>query len=268
MKFLKNYIFYLSKLIVRKIKALGVPLFICASFTLSPLIEPLTKSASAQNMVYSPSIRPLSPSAAVTSIAQSALPRCNQIRSCLNAIHFSIGPYFRGVASDSLLRPPRTASDALTAASDCSDRVNAVISIINELNRLNPSLNLQVAVKIIHFDRSPTNVFHTYLEINDGSRRLIFDPSSENLGSLAFLGRFRLIRTLTSDQFEYLFHKEWGDYFLSQNDSLRAVLAYERSLEFYSSDPNLHLNLAAAYSNLGRFSEASQHRSIAQSLRR
>lgn len=258
----------MSKLIVRKIKALGVPLFICASFALSPLIEPLTKSASAQNGVYSPSIRPFSPSSLVTSIAQNALPQCNQIRSCMNAIHFSIRSYFRGVVSDSLLRAPRTASEALNNSSDCSDRVNAVISIINELNRLNPSLNLRVAVKIIHFDRSPSNIFHTYLEINDGSRRLIFDPSSENLGSLAFRGRFRLIRTLTPNQFEYLFHKEWGDYFLSQNDYSRAVLAYERSLEFYSSDPNLHLNLAAAYSNLGRFSEASQHRSIAQSLRR
>lgn len=253
---------------MRKIKALGVPLFICASFALSPLIEHLTKSASAQNVVYSPSIRPFSPSSLVTSIAQNALPHCNQIRPCINTINLSIRPYFRGVVSDSLLRAPRTASDALNDSSDCSDRVNAVISIIGEINRLNPSLNLRAAVKIIHFDRSPSNVFHTYLEINDGSRRLIFDPSSENLGSLAFRGRFRLIRTLTTNQFEYLFHKEWGDYFLSQNDYSHAVLAYERSLEFYSSDPNLHLNLAAAYSNLGRFSEASQHRSIAQSLRR
>ncbi len=251
---------------MRKIKKTWQLLALSTVISFSPLVDPIITSAFAQNSTYSVSSDPFLPSSQITSIASETLASSTN-RAKLRILHSRLLAYFSGFPTvNSNLSVPIAANNGLSRIGDCSDRLNVVISAVNEINRISGS-TIDGVVRIVHFDRSEPNVFHAFIDFNLGRGFVHFDPSSHSFGRLSVLGNYRIIRSLSFSEYRYLFHKEWGDYFLMRNDCSHAIEAYNRALVFYSNDPNLHQNLSVAYGNCGRPALATSHLNIANSIR-
>lgn len=213
-----------------------------------PMIEPAFVNAQPSVPVYSTNANPFEADDNIRRRADAAYRLGTTTYSRLNSLFsaFSVrSPYGSITVVQNNLRPPRSASAALRMGGDCSEIIQPVISAILYLNRTY-NAGIVGGVKILHFDNSPQNLFHEVVYLRLRGREILFDPQAQRLGQLFITTSYRVVRTLSFDQSEYIFHSEWGDYFSSQRDYVHAIIAYRRAITFYSQDPTLNRNLDAA----------------------
>ncbi|NYZ74317.1 tetratricopeptide repeat protein [Candidatus Micrarchaeota archaeon] len=155
-------------------------------------------------------------------------------------------------------KQPRTAVEALEKGGDCSDLTNLVIGVLK-------TAGVPGGAFVVHFKVDPPDLLHmiAYAEIE--GKKVIIDPQATELGRTT-KGKYELLFDVDYDQARAFYHREYGDYFARNDRKADAIKAYERAVELFDGDPNVHYNLGLLYGKSGDDAKASQHLKRAEQL--
>ena len=148
-------------------------------------------------------------------------------------------------------KPPRTAKEAMEKGGDCTDLAAIVVPILQKME-------VPGGVLIVHFENAPENTFHMVPYADIEGTEMIIDLQAKWLGATA-QGNYDVVYRLDYEQAPYMYHAEFGDYYLAAKKDDMAIASYEKALQYFDGDAHVHHNLAVLYERKGEMEKAKKH---------
>ena len=148
-------------------------------------------------------------------------------------------------------KPPRTAKEAMEEGGDCTDLAAIVVPILQKME-------VPGGVLIVHFENAPENTFHMVPYADIEGTEMIIDLQAKWLGATA-QGNYDVVYRLDYEQAPYMYHAEFGEYYLAAKKDDLAIASYERALKYFDGDAHIHHNLAVLYKRKGEMEKAKKH---------